>query len=235
MNASTAFSQQSAGTNAGAFSVVMRTFLLFLFIIALGCSSISGFHQPSSRSFGIKPWFSARDDEVRDSLSADLEQFLMKYFPTFSECLLLKNEAVMKQLRQRANEGFTIFVPNEGAFVALGEKKLSQLKDPRNQETADRMGAFHVIPAEAISIETLLDENVGGVMTLGGEVQIGPSRSGGLFGFGGSSDGGVLVGSKAKIMQSSVLGQGIVHEVDQLVSPEVLWRYFDQLRIPGSR
>lgn len=70
-------------------------------------------------------------------------------------------------------------------------------------------------------------------MTLGGEVPVGRSKSGGFLGWGAKEDGGVVVGPEAKIIQSFKVEDCIVHEMDALVSPEILWRYCDQLRIPG--
>jgi uncharacterized surface protein with fasciclin (FAS1) repeats len=137
----------------------------------------------------------------------------------------------VKALRQ--NAVFTIFAPNEAAFAELGDKKVAQLGDPRNLETSNKVAAYHVVVDDFVTAERILqDDTIGGVLTLGGEVAIGPSMSGGLFGMGAKEDGGVAVGS-AKIVQSTDIGQGVVHEVDGLISPTILWRYFDQLRMPG--
>lgn len=43
----------------------------------------------------------------------------------------------------------------------------------------------------------------------------------------------------AKVVKSVEFGDdatklGIIHEVDGFISPSILWRYADQLRIPGS-
>ena len=61
---------------------------------------------------------------------------------------------------------------------------------------------------------------------------------GGLFGFlggGGEKDEGTVTINGAKLTQSFDIGNVIIHEVDALVSPKILWRYADQLRIPGSQ
>jgi hypothetical protein len=54
-----------------------------------------------------------------------------------------------------------------------------------------------------------------------------------MFGVGGQEDGGLLI-NKARATQTSQVGTGLVHEVETLVCPNVMWRYMDQLRIPGS-
>ena len=51
---------------------------------------------------------------------------------------------------------------------------------------------------------------------------------------GGKEDGGVTVNG-ANIVESFEVRSCIVHEVDALVSPQLLWRYMDQLRLPGTQ
>jgi len=176
---------------------------------------------------------------------SNVEKFLNLKYPEFLT-LLSKNEQAMKLLRESNNDGYTIFAPNAQAFADLGDKKRQQLEDPRNLETAEKMGAYHVIDEEAITAERLYREDwtkpkqdgkpvltIGGVVTLGGEVPVGRSKSGGFLGWGAKEDGGVTVGPEAKVVQSFNVGNCIVHEVDAFISPLILWRYCDQLRIPG--
>jgi len=135
-----------------------------------------------------------------------------------------------------SDAGYTVFAPNDDAFKALGDKKLMQLKDDRNREMAEKIAAYHVI-AEQVTADALFD--AGGVITMGGEVPIERTVSGGLFGVGGKEDGGVALNS-AKVVNTFEFSDDtgkmcIVHEVDAFVSPNILWRYADQLRIPGSK
>ena len=139
------------------------------------------------------------------------------------------NDSIWKSLG--GSTGFTIFAPNAAAFSALGESKQGQLLDERNLETTQKIAAYHVI-AETVTADDLF--NSGGVITLGGEIPCDRSTSGGMFGVGGKEDGGVLV-NNVKIVESIELGAGVLHEVEGLVSPNILWRYMDQLRIPGSK
>ena len=162
--------------------------------------------------------------------SVSIEEFLSQNYPAFMSVLSL-NEQAIKALRDTTS-GYTVFAPNAQAFEDLGQKKRDQLKDVRNAETAEKIGAYHVIN-EPVTAEELFAS--GGVITLGGEVPVGRSTSGGVFGFGGKEDGGVTVNG-AKVVRSVHVGSdGIVHEVDALISPQILWRYCDQLRIPGSK
>jgi hypothetical protein len=62
---------------------------------------------------------------------------------------------------------------------------------------------------------------------------VGRSKSGGFWGYGAKEDGDIVIGPEAKIVQSFNVESCVVHEMDALVSPLALWRYCDQLRIPG--
>jgi len=76
--------------------------------------------------------------------------------------------------------------------------------------------------------------SIGGVLTLGGELRVGRSKSGGFLGFGAKEDGNVVIGNNsALIIKSTKIGNGVIHEVDNFVAPDLIWRYYDQLRIPG--
>lgn len=161
-----------------------------------------------------------------------IREFLQQYYPAFYS-LLEMNEEVWKAIGDTddGNEvGFTVFAPTAEALQALGADKENQLFDERNLETSQKIGAYHVI-GEPVTLEALF--NAGGVITVGGEVPIERSISGGLFGIGGQEDGSVTLNG-AKVLQTASVGNGLVHEVDNLVSPSILWRYMDQLRIPGS-
>ena len=167
-----------------------------------------------------------------DSVS-DANEHVSANFPSCSD-LLSKNADAMKSLN-KSNEGFTIFAPNEAAFKALGDKKLGQLGDIRNVEVAEKIAAYHVI-AEPVTAKEMF--NSGGIITSGGDVPIERTVSGGVFGVGGKEDGGVKVNG-AKVLNSFEFPDDngrkcIVHEVDNFISPNILWRYADQLRIPGS-
>ena len=70
-------------------------------------------------------------------------------------------------------------------------------------------------------------------MSRPGEVSVGRSTTGGLFGFGGQEDGGVLIGG-AKLLNTVEIGNCLVHEMDGLCNPKALFRFLDVLRIPGS-
>ena len=158
------------------------------------------------------------------------EAYLAQNYPAFFS-IVTKNAQVMKLLRESGRSGYTIFAPNSKAFEDLGDKKRMQMADDRNFETVEKIGAYHVIADEAVSAESLFAS--GGVITLGGIVDVGRSVSGGLFGVGGKEDGGITING-AKVVQSIETDNCIIHEVDSLISPAILWRYIDQLRIPFS-
>ena len=159
-----------------------------------------------------------------------MEDFLSERYPSFTNLLVKKNEEVLKVLR--AEGGFTIFVPTEEAFSDLGEEKLQQLQDVRNGETIEKIGMCHIIP-EPVTAEELFSS--GGIITLGGEIPVGRSTTGGFLGFGAKEDGGVTVNGATVLNTMAGSDGGIIHEVNALISSKMLWRYMDQLRIPGSK
>mmetsp|Transcript_19721 Transcript_19721/g.49048 ORF Transcript_19721/g.49048 Transcript_19721/m.49048 type:complete len:232 (-) Transcript_19721:1676-2371(-) len=223
---------------------------LLLFVIGLGRSTaftaspvLQTQQQCSTALFGGDMGYAADgsyDDGSYDDGSGyqnnnDLlliRDFLQQYYPGFYSILDM-NEEVWKAIgetKDGTEVGFTIFAPTNEALQSLGADKEAQLFDERNTETTQKIAAYHVI-GEPVTAEALF--NSGGVVTCGGEVPIERSISGGIFGIGGQEDGGVTLNG-AKVLQTATVGNGIVHEVDTLVSPSILWRYMDQLRIPGS-
>lgn len=160
----------------------------------------------------------------------DIEAYLNERYPAFMT-VLSRNEKACKVLRESGTVGFTVFAPNDQAIMALGESKVAALGDVRNTETIEKIGAYHII-SEPVRADALF--NAGGVVTMGGDVMIDRSVSGGFFGVGGKEDGGVTVNG-ANVLSSTDVGSGVVHEMDGFISPALLWRYIDQLRIPGSK
>jgi len=193
--------------------------------------------------------------ETTEEARTNVEKFLSKEFPSFYQ-VLCSEDNIWKTLNDSPN-GYTLFAPNEEAFrTKLDDKRRAQLTDPRNQEAVQKIGLYHVIDEQMVTKESLLREDwrgpkpedgsprpfvVGGIQTLGGEVPVGRAKSGGIdFGpinIGGKEDGDAVIGPNARILKSYSLGKNkdtIVHEMDNLISPELLWRYFDQLRLPFS-
>eukprot|EP00548_Thalassiothrix_antarctica_P002647 CAMPEP_0194130836 /NCGR_PEP_ID=MMETSP0152-20130528/1768_1 /TAXON_ID=1049557 /ORGANISM="Thalassiothrix antarctica, Strain L6-D1" /LENGTH=198 /DNA_ID=CAMNT_0038825453 /DNA_START=45 /DNA_END=641 /DNA_ORIENTATION=+ len=160
----------------------------------------------------------------------ELESILGTRYPTFYS-MIKDNDGIWKEIQKPEVEGCTIFCPSEDFFRNLDTKKRTQLKDDRNSETAEKIGTYHIVN-EAVDAEALF--NSGGVVTLGGEVLVGRSISGGVFGLGGTEDGSSTIGG-AKVTLSEEVGASVIHEVDNFVSPNILWRFMDQLRIPGSQ
>ena len=201
--------------------------------------SVPGALQPSSLR-SSKDWES---DEPYER--SNLDKFLSTKYPAFYALLSLDDD-VLKLLQD--TKSITVFVPNQQTFDSLEEKKQTQLADPRNLETVQKMCAYHIISDEAVPVTRLFQEDwtvpktkegkpelsFRGVLTLGGEVAVSRSKSGGFLGLLTEEDGGVIIGRDAKIVKSFNVGAtAVVHEVNGLVSPILLWRFMDQLRIPG--
>ena len=159
--------------------------------------------------------------------TAEVEACLNDEFPSFA-ALVFQNEELWRGLRD--GSGYTVLAPNEAAFAKLDDKRQNQLKDPRNGEVVEQIGAYHVI-SDPVSKDDLYESS--GVVTAGGRIDVGRSVVGGFMGIGGKEDGGVTVNG-AKIVSSRLIGECVIHEMDDFAHPKVLDRYFDQLRIPGS-
>jgi uncharacterized surface protein with fasciclin (FAS1) repeats len=180
--------------------------------------------------------YSSNGDAISSNNNNDLlllRQFLQDNYPTFYKILDM-NEEIWKAIGDTSDDadgpGFTVFVPSDDALQKLGETKLKQLLDIRNLEATQKIVGYHVI-SETVDAESLFQ--AGGIMTVSGEVPIERSISGGFFGVGGKEDGGITL-NQAKVLRTKNVGTGLVHEVDNLVSPQIVWRFMDQLRIPGS-
>ncbi|KAG7338362.1 fasciclin domain containing protein [Nitzschia inconspicua] len=181
----------------------------------------------------------SKEGEAEDR--SKLDAFLEKKYKSFYKLI---NEEMMKAIKKGS---VTVFVPNDDAFAALGEKKLRQLEDPRNDEIKEKMGSYHIMPEPISAIELRTEDwtkgrpkdgskpntLIAGIRTLSGEVPVGRSKSGGFLGLGATEDGDIVIGPSAKIVQSFNVEGSFVHEVDSLISPQILWRYCDQLRLPG--
>jgi uncharacterized surface protein with fasciclin (FAS1) repeats len=205
---------------------------------------------------------SSTSDDYNNNNSENtiLEGFIRERYPSFHSLISL-NPGIWKTMAE-SERGVTLFVPNERAFQNLGDKKLSQLRDVRNEETAQKMGGYHVV-LQAVTAAQLrtedwtgpkpIDDNGRGTSSstprptklqalinmYGDKISVGRKKSGGtLFGWGAKEEGEIVVGSnqnKSPIVQSFKIegGKFMVHEVEEFLFPDILWRYCDQLRIPG--
>lgn len=194
---------------------------LYLASVASGFQARNAFRSPSTRGTTF----------LFDS-SAQVRELLEKDYPVFNNLIMKKNTDAWKVLGESEADGFTVFALSDDAMQNLGSKKLEQLADDRNTETAEKIGSYHAVN-EPVSAGDLYFS--GGIVTVGGVVDVGRSRTGGFFGFGGKEDGGVTVNG-ANVVKTIQIedSKSLVHEMDALISPEILWRYVDQLRIPGS-
>jgi uncharacterized surface protein with fasciclin (FAS1) repeats len=175
-----------------------------------------------------------RSTRTTSSLFADIQDIefvLQTEYPTFYS-ILLRNTDLWKEWRSPDVETYTIFCPSELALrTTLGETKLRQLQDDRNYETICKFTEYHVIFKDAVTRDDLW--NAGGIVTMGGHIVPIERSRGGKSGEGWLSG---IFGGNAKLISTQMFGtNGILHETDGVVSPNLLWRYMDQLRIPGSK
>ena len=205
----------------------------FLLTMSADVVVVHGFSSPTTTLTPPSSRSSSRLYSSENSSNNQAKDYIQQYYPKFFQ-ILDKNAAVWKAIGASDGGGasFTVFLLSDASLdQAITPQQWEQLMDPRNLETTEKMAAYHVI-GEMVTAEQLFDS--GGVITLGGQVPIERRVTGGFFGFGGKEDGGTTVGG-ANVVESIPIGDGMVHEVDSLVSPQILWRYIDQLRIPGSK
>lgn len=186
------------------------------------------------RTSGIKEMSRATPTSLQEktTTTSGVEEYLSENYPMFMTMIMSKNDDVWKKLIEDSPTGYTIFAPIDSAFDELGEKRCQQLKDDRNGEVVENIARYHAIN-EPVSESQLRD--AGGIITLGGELPIEPMKEGGFFGIGGKDSGGVTVNG-ARVLKTVQVGDDCtLHEVDKLISPSLLWRYLDQLRIPLSK
>jgi uncharacterized surface protein with fasciclin (FAS1) repeats len=243
-------------------------------------SSSSPSHLGSSRSDETsetdetsKTLSSIENDEQQQKNKEELvlQAFLTKEYSAFAKFLSL-NAGIWERLDKES--AVTVFVPTNAAFDKLGEKRLRQLRDVRNEEIAQKIGLYHVVVGDAVSAARLRTEDwtvklpakagqqprpikVSGLVTMGGEVPVdrvkpqSAATAGGstllqrMFGGGvdaaidsssnNKNNNDICIGPAGRLQKTYKLDNGkyYVHEVDGFISPDILWRYCDQLRIPG--
>ena len=207
---------------------------------------------------------SSESSPTTPAVAVTVERVLQDNYPEFY-ALLSQNENIFQTLEDdfSDNGGYTIFAPNAQAFAELTDKQKLQLKDPRNMETIQKMGLYHVVSEQALSMTQLNREDwtvpktpeglpalkFSAIVTMGGEVPLGrfkkkmdnrslwrtlldrPNKT--IRDKEGKPVTEIVVGPSGTIVQSVRIGNAIIHEVDGFVSPLLLWRYMDQLRMPG--
>ena len=160
----------------------MKLFLILVALLLRGISAFTVYGPRTGPRIGTLRETDKADEPEDDVKNAKLEVFLEKKFPSFHGFL---NDSMRKAIKEGS---VTIFAPNEAAFEALGKKRLVQIEDPRNLETREKMGSYHVIPQQTISAIELKTEDwtkgrpkdgskpntlVAAVKTLAGEVPVG--------------------------------------------------------------
>ena len=212
-------------------------------IIARG--SIVNSPAPSSSSFATTT--ALRESPAGDapSKAADdgenIQSFLQENYPLFESLLLAKIPNIYDTLRTSdSSAGYTIFCPSNSVMENIDPKRKVQISDPRNDEVTMKLASYHVISNGRVTQERLKREDwtvpksadgvaalsIGGVLTVAGELRVGRSKSGGFWGFGAKEDGGVVIGNnEARVIKSTTVGKnGVVHEVDGFVAPDLIWR-----------
>jgi uncharacterized surface protein with fasciclin (FAS1) repeats len=218
-------------------------------VTSIAASSRTNNKNSASTTFILRDKDDKSPQDGGDSILT-IQNFLKENYPLFESLLLTKIPNIYDTLRvSDSSSGFTIFCPSNSVMEGIDSKRKVQISDPRNLEVTEKLASYHVIANGKVTQERLKREDwtkppvdgvaalsIGGVLTLAGETRVGRSKSGGFLGWGAKEDGGVVIGNnEARVVKSTTVGNGVVHEVDGFVAPDLIWRYFDQLqiRIPG--
>ena len=216
-------------------------------IIARGGIVISPPAPSSSSSFATttvlreSPAGDAPSKAAADDDGENIQSFLQRNYPLFESLLLAKIPNIYDTLRASdSSAGYTIFCPSNSVMENMDPKRKVQISDPRNDEVTMKLASYHVISNGRVTQERLKREDwtvpksadgvaalsIGGVLTVAGELRVGRSKSGGFLGFGAKEDGGVVIGNnEARVIKSTTVGKnGVVHEVDGFVAPDLIWR-----------
>lgn len=167
-------------------------------------------------------------------LVLSVRDYLQENHSVFFNLVLSKNDQAWKTLSKAST--LTIFaVTDQGMRENVGETKLHQLQDQRNEETVLRMAEYHTVAEDAVTAQALFDS--GGIVTVSQDViPVERTKTGGFLFLGGTEDGGVTVGGSNVVSTVTLAnGKAVIHATDNVVSPSILWRYCGQLRIPGSK
>lgn len=150
--------------------VLMRTPRVAAFIVSSPTARTTPIEITPTQT-ATQLWETSAPQQPQQQQQSEIELYLAENFPSFYNLLLVNAVDVLKALRN-PNTVFTIFAANDHAFERLGDRKLQQLRDPRNLETTNKIAAYHVVTddGQAVTADMILDfnTNIGGVVTLAG-------------------------------------------------------------------
>lgn len=133
--------------------------------------------------------------------------------------LLKKVPEILEKLDSK--EPITIFAPTDESFKKLPADIIKKLGDWRNLDVVEKIVKFHV------SAGLFTEEELSKLGELPNEgsvpLKITPATSGGFFGVGGQADGFRI--NQAKITSTEVCEHCIIHIVDDLLNPYLLYRF----------
>jgi uncharacterized surface protein with fasciclin (FAS1) repeats len=216
---------------------------------ALGDSNVLIQVATARRTTRLCSSLQKQPDDVGNTIVYQVEEYLAERYPMYTNMILRKNEDLWKKLLEKAvieNGGFTIFTLTDKWLtqnVITNEKIMAQVQDPRNIETLEKISLYHTVN-EIVSYEALC--NAGGIQTMGGIIPVEENKGGnGLFSFFGKNtkrsqnddelNAPITINGANIIRYYMIDNECSIFEIDNLISPKLLWRYMDQLRIPGTK
>ena len=116
----------------------------------------------------------------------------------------------------------TIFAPSAKAFEKLDSGVVTKLGDPRNLDVVEKIVRFHVTEGK-LSEEDIYKMQELITLEASKPLLVRPAKSGGLMGFGIKDDGFKI--NEARIVKTIEFPNCIIHEVDTLLNPVLLYRF----------
>jgi uncharacterized surface protein with fasciclin (FAS1) repeats len=136
--------------------------------------------------------------------------------------LLAKVPAICGPVAENT-EKYTIFAPSAAAFAKLDKGIADKLADPRNLDVVDKIVAYHVVRGKMTEEDIYKERELATMGEGESSLKVTTAKTGGMFGMGGKDDGFRI--NDAKIIKSTEFPNSIVHEVDALLSPYLLYRF----------
>ncbi len=201
-------------------------FLMFLALTSFCCDAFSPVRSFDGSPVGVRSVSGLQKNQKSMvttchvyPITSEVEGFLEDNYPTFRS-LIRDNEKIWNATRE-AEDGYTIFAPNEEAIASLLDSdKVKRLKE--ETDLSHIFASYHFIN-ELVTEEEL--NAAGGVVTLGGLLPVGHSTSGNFLGLGGKNKESSVTINDANLLQSFEISNCIIHEVDAFVCPESILQH----------
>lgn len=128
---------------------------------------------------------------------------LPKQYPELSTFVMLVNLAQLDDIFNGTGP-FTVFAPTNDAFKKLGEKRLDELKKPKNRDELSTLLIYHVVPGKYVA-KNLRSRTAPSINGKRIDIQV---------------EGNEIKVNNAKVVKTDIIGpNGVLHEIDTVLIP----------------